>query len=118
MKLLVILHAGKGSAVVCMDKIDYIEKVNQIPQNHRKFCQITNDESAKEERQINNRLLKLLNEKKLTKKNYDEICVSGSSIPVLYCMVKVHKLNFPLRPIVAMYNAPNYKLATFLANMI
>ena len=101
-----------------MDKIDYIENVNQIPQDQRKFCQITNDESAKEERQINNRLLKLLNEKKITRKIMMKYMSQGAQFPVLYCMVKLHKLNFPLRPIVAMYNVPNYKLATFLANMI
>ena len=68
-KPLVILRADKGNAVVCMDRIDYIEKVNQILLDQKKFCKMTNDESAKEERQINNRLLKLLKEKKITKKN-------------------------------------------------
>ncbi|CAF3329657.1 unnamed protein product [Rotaria sp. Silwood2] len=38
--------------------------------------------------------------------------------PFLHCTVKVHKKNFPLRPIIAMYNAPNYKLSTYLANML
>jgi len=40
------------------------------------------------------------------------------SIPVLYCTVKVHKPNYPLRPIFTMYNPPNYKLAAYLAKMI
>ena len=36
-KPLVILRADKGSAVVCMDKTDYLEKVNQILQGQEKI---------------------------------------------------------------------------------
>ncbi len=95
-KSLVILRADKGNAVVCMDKLDYTKKVNQMLQDPNRFSKVLNDESSKEEKQINNRLMKLLKEKKINKKDYDEIFVSGSSIPVLYCTVKVHKSNFPL----------------------
>ncbi|CAF1171710.1 unnamed protein product [Didymodactylos carnosus] len=47
-----------------------------------------------------------------------KLFVSGSSIPTIYCTVKVHKQNYPLRPIISMCNAPNYKIAAHLASMI
>ncbi|CAF3177808.1 unnamed protein product [Rotaria sp. Silwood2] len=117
-KSLIILRADKGNAVVCMDKLDYIERVNKILQDPKKFIKVLNDESEYDENLINNRLSRLLKEKKINQNTYDKIYATGCSIPVLYCTVKVHKAKFPLRPIIAMCNAPNYKLATFLTNMI
>ena len=35
-----------------------------------------------------------------------------------YGTVKVHKPNFPLRPVVSMVNTPEYALAKYLDNMI
>ncbi|CAF4133379.1 unnamed protein product, partial [Adineta steineri] len=117
-KSLIMLRADKGNAIVCMDKTDYINKVNQMLIDPNKFIKISDDESSIDEKIINHRLSTLMKEKKITKKIYDELFTSGSSVPVLYCTVKIHKANFPLRPIIAMYNAPSYKLAGFLSNLI
>ena len=43
---------------------------------------------------------------------------SGSSPGKLYGTVKVHKPNFPLRPVVSMVNTPECALAKFLDHMI
>ena len=115
---LIILRADKGNAAVCMDKADCIEHVNKILQDPKKFKKVFKDESKDEENLINSRLNRLLKEKKINQSTFDRIYATGCSTPVLYCTVKVHKPNFPLRPIIAMCNAPNYKLAAFLTNMI
>jgi hypothetical protein len=115
---IVILRADKGNAIVIMNKIDYMNKVKELLNDQDKFISIKEDESASDESIINRRLMKLKKDKKITIKEYNHLVTSGSSIPVLYCTVKVHKRNFPLRPIVSMCNAPNYKLAGYLANML
>ena len=61
--------------------------------------------------------------RKYLKKLYDSKMItnlipSGSSPGKLYGTVKVHKPNFPLRPVVSMVNTPDYALAKFLNNMI
>ena len=61
--------------------------------------------------------------RKYLKKHYDSRMIanlipSGSSPGKLYGTVKVHKPNFPLRPVVSMVNTPEYALAKFLDNMI
>lgn len=67
---------------------------------------------------INRRLAKLKKGTKITAQEYDRLITFGSSISVLYCVIKVHKNNFPLRPIVSMRDSPNYKLAIYLSNML
>ena len=101
-----------------MNRTEYIYKVKEILNVKDKFSSVRQDESAIDESTINRRLTKLKKEKKISRKEYEYLHVSGSSIPVLYCTVKVHKKDFPLRPIVSMCNAPNYKLAEYLANML
>ena len=43
---------------------------------------------------------------------------SGSQPGKLYGMCKVHKKDFPLRPVVSMINTPEYELAKYLDNFI
>ncbi|CAF1137382.1 unnamed protein product [Didymodactylos carnosus] len=43
---------------------------------------------------------------------------SGSRAPEAYFLVKVHKSNQPVRPIISSYDAYNYKTAKFLANLL
>ncbi|CAF1540560.1 unnamed protein product, partial [Rotaria sordida] len=115
---IIILRADKGNAVVIMNKLDYMNKVKELLEDQNKFCPVKNDESANDENLINRRLAQLKKDKKISDKEYNYLFTSGSSIPVLYCTVKVHKKNFPLKPIISMCNAPNYRLAVYLANML
>ena len=93
---LIILRADKGNAVVCINKADYIERVNKILQDPKKFKKVFKDESKDEENLINSRLNRLLKEKKINQNTYDRIYATGCSTPVLYCTVEVHKPNFLL----------------------
>ena len=39
---------------------------------------------------------------------------TGSSPGKLYGLCKVHKDNYPLRPVISMLNTPEYKLAKYM----
>ena len=60
--------------------------------------------------------------KYITKDHYEEQTISsmtpGSSPGKLYGLVKVHKENYPLRPVCSMINTPEHCLAKFLDNII
>ena len=49
---------------------------------------------------------------------YDKLVPSGSSPGKIYGMVKVHKKDYPLRPVVSMLNTPEYNQAKFLDDII
>jgi len=55
---------------------------------------------------------------KINSEQLSKLTPSGSTPGKLYGMVKVHKTNFPLRPVVSMINTPEYELAKYLDNLI
>ena len=50
----------------------------------------------------------------IDKKTYNNLITGGNSTGKLYGTCKVHKTDYPLRPIVSMLNTPSYKLAKYL----
>ena len=56
-------------------------------------------------------------------KNYDsevirKLIPSGSTPGRIYGLVKVHKNNYPLRPVISMIDSPEYELAKFMDSLI
>ena len=49
---------------------------------------------------------------------YKELYVSGSNLGILYGLPKVHKENYPMRPILSACNTPGYGLAKYLVPAI
>ena len=66
-----------------------------------------------------NRFLKSLKDKNIiNEQEYSDLYSSGSSYGILYGLPKIHKENIPLRPILASYNTPSYKLAKYLVPLL
>jgi len=92
---IVITKAGKSSAVVILDKSDYIVKMNIILGDNSKFCKIgpvvTKDNTAIIEGKIQRHLLELQKGNLLAESIYKAIRPSGSQKPKLYGLPKTHK---------------------------
>lgn len=118
---LVISRPDKGRGVVILNKVDYVHKMTDILNDESKFV-ISDEEPFRLLRRLEDRLnykLRTLKESGFLDKNsYDDLFSSSAALPVLYGLCKVHKNNFPLRPVLAAYNAHNYKLAKFLNLLI
>ncbi|CAF4293617.1 unnamed protein product [Rotaria sordida] len=56
---IIILRADKGNAVVIMNKLDYMNKVEELLEDQNKFCPVKKDESANDENLINRRFAQL-----------------------------------------------------------
>ena len=68
---------------------------------------------------LDSRTLKLFKDLNVINSNvYQELFSSGSSYGVLYGLPKIHKTGVPLRPILAAYNTPSYKIAKFLVPLL
>lgn len=118
---LIITKPDKGRGTVILDKFEYVNKMTQILNDRAKFEEIGLPDYQtifRTEDKINRFLRSLKNENIINENTYQDLFVTGSSFGILYGLPKVHKPDVPLRPILASYRTPNYKLAKFLVPLL
>ena len=120
---IVICSPDKGKGVVILDKVDYIAKMNDIISDTSKFVKVIVTSSTfsiiiKIEDKINRFLSKIKKLNIISAEQYNDLFASGTAPGILYGLAKVHKINTPLRPILAAYNTAMYKLAKFIIPLI
>ena len=105
----------KGNGLVILDSTDYYSKLDQIVGDESKFTVIEPDpQKPHPVLQKQNSVIYYINT--YLKGYIDEeivgnITPSGAQPGKLYGMCKVHKADYPLRPVISMINTPEYKLA-------
>ena len=114
-----ICKPDKGNGVVVMNSNDYFRKMSTILSDNTKFRKCKEYEgiyscNQKMEDKINYFLRKIKKNGSIDDNEYKNLYVNGSSPSVLYGLPKVHKVNMPLRPILAAFSTPSYKLAKFV----
>ena len=112
-----ILPADKGRSTVVMDRADYEKKALQLLSDGP-YAVISQDPTLSLERKITKQLLDLKCRDVLPNKVYFCLCPSGSRVPQLYGLPKIHKDGIPLRPIVAVNGSVSYQLAKHLAQLL
>ena len=70
------------------------------------------------ERKVTEVLINLKKEKLITSSMFDRLRPKGSKAPRFYGLPKVHKEDYPLRPIVSAISSPTYNLSKFVSKMI
>ena len=118
---LVITKPDKGKGTVILNKEDYTTKMSTILSDQSKFQYIGNSTFQpifKVEDRINRFLKSLKDKNVINDHTYNELYSSGSSYGILYGLPKIHKEGIPLRPILASYNTPSYKLAKYLVPLL
>ena len=122
-KSIIVARPDKGNGVVLMDKTDYLARVNTILEDTTKFEKLKDDTVPLKlvftlEGKIRRFLLDVLGEaeggKGKRSDTYWYLYPTGTNLGVLYGLPKVHKENFPIRPILSACNTPNYMLAKYL----
>ena len=118
---IIILKSDKSNQVVVMDKVDYINKLNDIISDRSKF-ELINTEIGKQirlqEKRVTAYLLKFKKSNVISKEIYDKLHPVGTLPGRLYGLPKTHKNNIPLRPILSAINTPTYNIAKFLVPLI
>ena len=119
-KDLIISKPDKGAGIVLMDKSDYITKMNNLLNDPTKFS-LNNNEKDKTDT-IESDLCELLKKMKdnsiISTDLYERLKPTGSTIPRLYGLPKIHKPDIPLRPILDMSNSPYHTLAQWIAKLL
>ena len=92
-KDLIMTRPDKGSGIVLLNKEEYISKMNKILCDEKKFSHDPKDKdkTAVIEKQLMKILKQTLNDSIIDKDLYDKIRPTGSTIPRLYVLPKVHK---------------------------
>ncbi|CAF0930575.1 unnamed protein product [Didymodactylos carnosus] len=113
----VICRADKGNSIVVLDKKDYITKMEVILQL-KQFKFTKQPPLISREKSMNMYILKLLNDNVIDKETYYRIHSSCSSYATMYGQSKIHKLNYPLRPIISSIGSYNHDLSKYLYELI
>jgi hypothetical protein len=110
-----IAHADKGKTTVIAYTQDYTDKVHAFLLENN-FCTLTNNPTHKDHKTIHKTLLKCnkITDKKLIK----YLTQRKPSPPTLNALLKLHKPNTPIRPVVNNRMAPTYKAAKKLNTIL
>ena len=117
---IIISRPDKGAGVVLMNKKDYIDKMNSLLSDTTKFkkMEAEKDRTVAIEKSLS-KLVRQLKQKQLIDSiEFERIRPTGTTIPRLYGLPKVHKEGLPLRPILDMSNSPYHALAKWLAKKL
>lgn len=117
-KSIIITKADKGNAVVIQNKIDYINKVQQLLMADNKFKQLIEDETIRREASLQRFLRSLTKKNEIPPEVYKELYPCGSRAGVMYGLPKIHKNGAPIRPIISAIGTYNYKLAKYLDTIL
>ena len=145
---LIINKADKGNATVINNKSEYIKKVEQLFTNskfeiitdddpkrlekmeesfNKNLLNISDEYTMKDEKNKQIKSSKIYDENdkplvlkkgSINKQLYKQLFSSGAKYAVAYGVTKVHKKDFPIRPIVSTIGTFNYDTAGYLGNIL
>ena len=120
---ILISKPDKGTGVVVLDRSSYFTRIeNEILSDGRKFTKIGQADmvlvTKQSEKEIRDKIDQMYKQKLIGIELQKSIKPTGSRIPLLYGLPKVHKPTAPFRPILSMVNAPQEKLAKWLLRTI
>ena len=101
-----------------MDKHDYREKALSLLNNRNTYSILKSDPTGKTQRGLNAKLLLLGKSNIISKATYEKLYSSDRLSLRFYGLPKIHKSEFPLRPIVSFVNSPTYGVSSFLAKIL
>ncbi|BHF61975.1 hypothetical protein SprV_0100495500 [Sparganum proliferum] len=108
------MSADKGGATVIMDKVDYVNKANQIFEDREAYAPLAADPTKKQAATIKKKVNELARLKLISPDDSRSMTLNDPRIARSYGLQKVHKTDAPLRIIVPLIGSPTYNLAKWL----
>ena len=114
-----ILQADKGNATVILNTSDYERKAHAIL-DHYPFQRVARDRTARTEKRVNETLKRMSARGEIDNATVMDLRISsnGTRTPLFYGTVKIHKPDFPLRPIVSTIGSATYNIAKFISRTL
>ena len=117
---ILLSRPDKGAGIVVLNKCDYITKMMSILNDDSKFQRSKDgrDRTTIAEDQLTACLRRLRNQNVISEEIFGRLKPTGTIVPRLYGLPKIHKPNVPLRPILDMCNSPYHETAKWLAEIL
>ena len=112
------MKADKGNCFVVMDRNDYDDKMQELPNDKNTYEKVSKSSFKTIERELNQQLLQLKHEQKLDEHTYKKLHSTDGIPPAIRGSVKHHKPNNPLRPIVTCRDTALYNTSKFLSDIL
>uniref|UniRef100_A0A183TSB0 Uncharacterized protein n=1 Tax=Schistocephalus solidus TaxID=70667 RepID=A0A183TSB0_SCHSO len=105
---IVIMPADKGGATVIMEKVDYINKANQIFNDHEAYTPLDADPTKKQATALKKKVNELNRLKLISPHDSKFMSLSDPRMAHAYGLPQVPKAEAPLRIIVPLIRSPTY----------
>ena len=113
-KSLIICKPDKGNGVMLMNKTDYVQKMNAILSDSKRFRLVKSNKNVRNLEKFQNCLNRLKRGKHLDEDIYERFRPFAAVTPTLYGLPKTHKEACLCRPVLA----SNYKCASWLNEIL
>ena len=111
---IVIKSADKGSTVVVMDKVDYLEEANRQLTDERFYKKLDSDPTEEFSTKITQELKIMKENGHIDKNTFDYLKPDQPKVGRFYLLPKIHKVNNLGRPIVSANGHPTEKISEFV----
>nr|VZI48796.1 unnamed protein product [Spirometra erinaceieuropaei] len=115
---IIILPADKGGSTTIMNKTDYTEKMMTLLKDESTYEPLDVDPTKSQNPCIEKTLKRLTGKKLISGVLAKSLKQDEPTIAKIYGLPKVHKVGIPLRPIVSLIGAPNYKISKWLFHQL
>ena len=113
-KNILIQKADKGGSIVVLNTKDYVNKMLNMLSDPVTYTEIPSINLNNAKNEIDKIIEHLFSYDFISRKQKKFFTSCTPKIPILYGLPKIHKNNWPLRPIVSQINSPAYKLNKYL----
>lgn len=117
-KELFITVADKGNRTIIMLKPDYESKMSDLLNDQTTYKQLQFDTTDALHARLHYIATTFLKKGWINEEIFKNITMYNSAVPKIYGQPKIHKRGTPLRPVVASYESPNYKVSKFMAEIL
>lgn len=117
-KDIMILRADKGNVTVSMLKSDYRSRAMLMLDDRTTYREINSDPTTSIQNKLNKFITNLLKSDHIDENNSRFLKCNNGICPKMYFLPKIHKQDYPLRPVVSYVGSPLYNLSKFLAKLL
>lgn len=117
-KDIIIKRSDKGGAIAIMNIEDYESKIMTMLNDPIVYTRIYEDDTETIKTNTDKLINDLFLQNKIIQKQFKYLTNFTPSCPIFYGLPKVHKDNWPLRPIVSQINGPTCRLSEYLDKLL
>lgn len=113
-----ITYSDKGNLTVAMYAQDYEKKMLELLSDTNTYKVLTKNPNNCTQAKNNDLIKTAFNQDRISIGGYHRCISHNPTTPRIYGLPKVHKLNWPMRPIVSFIDAPTYGTAAHLSDIL